>query len=66
DQMSPIDIVDVMMFVDQETEFLGAFKHIVPGKEKKALAKQVLLGCIMGHGTNYGIHTLSSVCDCSA
>ncbi|MFT5084696.1 MAG: hypothetical protein ACI9Y1_002752, partial [Lentisphaeria bacterium] len=66
DQMSPIDIVDVMMFVDQETEFLSAFKHIAPGKEKKVLAKQVLLGCIMGHGTNYGIHTFASVCDCSA
>jgi len=66
DQMPPTDIIDVMMFVDQETGFLSAFKHIAPGKEKKDLSKQVLLGCIMGHGTNYGIHKFSSICDCSA
>lgn len=62
-QIKNIGIVDVMKFVNTETNFLSEFKSISSRKNNLEADHNDLLACIFGNGANYGIHKMANASD---
>jgi hypothetical protein len=52
EQIKPINIADVLRYVDQETGFLDNFEHVLPIQSKGRANVNDLLAVIIGNGTN--------------
>lgn len=63
EQIKPINIVDVLLYVDQETGFLDHFKHVLPVQSKGRANVNDLLAVIIGNGTNYGLYGIANISD---
>lgn len=63
DQIKPINIADVLRYVDQETGFLDCFEHVLPVRSKGHANVNDLLAVIIGNGTNYGLYGMANISD---
>ena len=63
DHIKPINIADVLRYVDQETGFMGHFEHVLPIQSKGRDHINDLLAVIIGNGTNYGLYGISNISD---
>ncbi|MEL0587551.1 MAG: Tn3 family transposase [Candidatus Thiodiazotropha sp. (ex. Lucinoma kazani)] len=63
DQIKPINIADVLRYVDQETGFLDHFEHVLPIQSKGRGNVNDLLAAIIGNGTNYGLYGMANISD---
>ncbi len=62
-QIKPINIADVLRYVDQETNFLNYFEHVLPIQSKGHANVNDLLAVIIGNGTNYGLYGMANISD---
>ena len=62
-QIQHMGIVELMLFVDQKTDFLKSFTHISVNKEKSPANKEDLIACILANGTNYGLYKMANISD---
>ena len=62
-QIQHMGIVELMLFVDQKTNFLKSFTHISINKEKTPANKEDLIACILANGTNYGLYKMANISD---
>ncbi|ENA7261660.1 Tn3 family transposase [Escherichia coli] len=62
-QIKNIGIVDVMKYVNNETNFLSVFNAISSRKNNLEADYNDLLACIFGNGANYGVHRMASASD---
>jgi TnpA family transposase len=62
-QIKNIGIVDVMKYVNNETEFLSVFNAVSSRKNNLEADYNDLLACIFGNGANYGVHRMASASD---
>jgi len=62
-QIQHMGIVELMLFVDQKTNFLKSFTHISVNKEKTPANKEDLIACILANGTNYGLYKMANISD---
>ncbi|HAK5802690.1 TPA: Tn3 family transposase [Salmonella enterica] len=62
-QIKNIGIVDVMKYVNNETDFLSVFNAVSSRKNNLEADHNDLLACIFGNGANYGIHRMASASD---
>nr|WP_260679884.1 transposase [Serratia liquefaciens] len=62
-QIKNIGIVDVMKFVNGETNFLSVFNGISSKKNDLTATDNDLLACIFGNGANYGVHKMANASD---
>lgn len=61
--LPPTDLYQVLRFVQQQTDFIGAFSH-VRGRYVKQQADQVVLAaCLMAWGTNTGLGKMGKISD---
>lgn len=63
DLLKPINIADVLRYVDQETGFLDYFEHVLPVQSKGRASVNDLLAVIIGNGTNYGLYGMANISD---
>ena len=56
-------IVELMLFVDEKTNYLNAFTHIATTKQKSSVDKEDLVACILANGTNYGLYKMANISD---
>ncbi len=63
EQMKPINIADVLRYVDQETGFMDCFKHVLPIQSKGHANANDLLAILIGNGTNYGLYGMANISD---
>lgn len=62
-QIKNIGIIDVMKFVNGETNFLSVFDGISSKKNDLTATDNDLLACIFGNGANYGVHKMANASD---
>jgi len=62
-QIQHMGIVELMLFVDQKTNYLNSFTHISATKEKSPVNKEDLIACILANGTNYGLYKMANISD---
>jgi TnpA family transposase len=62
-QIQHMGIVELMLFVDQKTDYLKSFTHISVNKEKTLANKEDLIACILANGTNYGLYKMANISD---
>ncbi len=62
-QIQHMGIVELMLFVDQKTDYLKSFTHISVNKEKAPANKEDLIACILANGTNYGLYKMANISD---
>lgn len=63
DRMKPINIADVLRFVNQETGFLKHFEHVRQVQSGQSDHLNDLLAAVIGNGTYYGLHGMASIPD---
>lgn len=65
ERINPINIADVLRFVDKETQCLDQFEHILRvqsgGKHADYLSN--LIAAIIGNGTNFGLYGIANISD---
>lgn len=66
DQLPKIGIIELMNFVDQDTNFLNEFKKLATKKHSVKANKEDLLACIFGNGTHQGLANIASNSDRSS
>lgn len=62
-QIQHMGIVELMLFVDEKTNYLNAFTHIATTKQKSSVDKEDLVACILANGTNYGLYKMANISD---
>lgn len=62
-QIKNIGIVDVMKYVNNETDFLSVFNAVSSRKNSLEADCNNLLACIFGNGENYGVHRMATASD---
>ncbi len=60
-QVPSIGIVDLLWFVAERTDFLGAFTHILERYVKQEADPCLILACIVAMGTNLGLWKMAEV-----
>jgi len=61
DHIKPINVADVLRYVDQETGFMDHFEHVLPIQSKGRDHINDLLAVIIGNGTNYGLYGIANI-----
>jgi TnpA family transposase len=64
-QFPRIGVISLLKWVDEQTNFLSAFTHMLGRRATKKLNKESALACLIGYGTNQGLSALSDRCDIS-
>ncbi|MEQ9442752.1 MAG: Tn3 family transposase [Cyclobacteriaceae bacterium] len=62
-QFTPIHITSLLPLVDQHTNFLSAFTHILPQRGRKKSDPQYLLASILALATNHGFKRMAEISD---
>ncbi len=63
DHIKPINLVDVLRYVDQQTGFMRHFEHVLPIQSKGRDHVDDVLAAIIGNGTNYGLYGIANISD---
>ncbi len=53
------ELIDILKFVNENTEFLKSFEHIAPINVKKEDEENKLIAVLLGYGTNLGLWRIS-------
>lgn len=53
------ELIDILKFVNENTEYLKAFEHIAPINTKKEDEENKLLAVLLGYGTDLGLYRMS-------
>ena len=64
-QLAPIHITSLLPLVNQHTNFLSAFTHILPRNVRKQCDPQYLLASILALATNHGLKRMAEISDLS-
>ena len=62
-QLDHMSIIDIMLFVQQQTGFLDAFKPAVTRKQNIQASEADLIACLLANGTNYGTYQMARISD---
>ena len=65
DKLPIVEIVDVIRFVDEKTNFLSAFTPLQPYYSKQDLEETSLMAVFIAQATNAGNHKMHQICDIS-
>jgi hypothetical protein len=60
-QLPGIDIVDLLWFVADRTDFLRAFTHVLERYVKQEADPCLILACVVALGTNLGLWKMAEV-----
>jgi TnpA family transposase len=63
EQLHQVNIADLIRYVDQETEFLGAFDHVRQVQSNQEVNTNNLIAAIIANGTNYGLYRMAHISD---
>lgn len=63
EQLKPVNIAELLRFVDKNTEFLSCFEHVRKIQSGQSGNMNDLLASIIGNGTNYGLYGMASISD---
>ncbi len=63
ERMKPINIADLLRYVDQETGFMDCFEHVLPIQSKGHADVNDVLAILIGNGTNYGLYGIANISD---
>jgi TnpA family transposase len=65
EKINPIEIADVIRFVDKETQCLDQFEHIltVQSGDKPIEHLNNLIAAVIGNGTNFGLYGIANISD---
>lgn len=63
DHIKPINLADVLRYVDQQTGFMEHFEHVLPIQSKGRNYIDDVLAAIIGNGTNYGLYGIANISD---
>ncbi len=64
EKLPPVNIIRVLQFVNQNTQFMQEFTHIKPHYAKSRQDELSIYGCLIANGTNLGIMKMAGLCDC--
>jgi len=56
-------IVDIMHFVNQQTDFLKVFSHLRTKHVKQRGEDDYIIACIIANGLHFGMYPMSQTCD---
>lgn len=62
-QLPPIRVPQLLQLVDNHTNFLSAFSHLLEINVKKDVPKQNVLACLVAFGTNHGLGRMADISD---
>ena len=62
-QIQHIGIVELMGFVNQQTGFIEAFRHLTTNKEIDAELENDLFACALANATNCGLYKMANISD---
>lgn len=62
-KLKPIDINDIIHFVNQKCNFAEAFEHILERYSKQKLDMNTLIACLVAWGTNMGLGRMGEISD---
>ena len=62
-KLSPVNIIQVLRFVNQKTQFMEQFTHIKPHYSKSKRDEVSVSACLIANATNLGILKMSDICD---
>lgn len=65
DKLPIVEIVDVIRFVHEKTNFLSAFTPLQPYYSKQGLEEDALIAVLIAQATNAGNHKMHQICDIS-
>ena len=63
EQFPSTHLVQVLTFVQEQTDFMSAFTHFLEINPKQKLDKRTLLACIVALGTNYSLYQMAQISD---
>jgi len=63
DALPQIDIQAVLYFVNQHTQFMEAFDHILPRYAKREADNRAIAACLLAWGTNMGLGRMGTISD---
>lgn len=63
--LRPVNICDVISYVNQETKFLDCFEHLQPRFAKKPADHKNISACLVASGSNLGIQKIAEIADIS-
>jgi TnpA family transposase len=59
DELGQINIIDLLAFVDIQSDFMMAFQHIKPHRSQKNKNNKYILACIIANATSLGINKMA-------
>lgn len=62
-ELKPIDINDIIHFVNQKCNFTEAFEHMLGRYSKQKLDINTLIACLIAWGTNMGLGRMGEISD---
>ncbi|MFT9598937.1 Tn3 family transposase [Mesobacillus sp.] len=65
DSLRPMEIGDILHYVNQHCQFLEAFEHVLDRYAKQTRDNQVLTACLIAWGTNMGLGRMGEISDIS-
>ena len=63
EQLKQVHIADLLRFVEQETKFLNAFKHVRNPQGSSLSIHNNLIASIIANGTNFGLYRMAHISD---
>ena len=63
DNLPPINIIDLLIFVNKQCGFLEAFTHIKPRYAKKNADNKQIIACFIANAFNLGTYKMSEMCE---
>jgi TnpA family transposase len=63
DHLLKVSIARILLFVNQQTQFLRQFSHIKPHYAKARLDEMAIYACLIANGTNLGVLKMAEICD---
>ncbi|MFQ5471063.1 MAG: Tn3 family transposase, partial [Gammaproteobacteria bacterium] len=61
DRVERTDIDNLLWYVDQRTDFMTAFEHVLGRYRRSKIEKPVIIACLMACATNIGLHRMSEI-----
>ena len=63
EKIKPINIAEVLRYIDQETKLFDCFDHVLPVQAKSRSSVDDIVAVIIGNGTNYGVYGMAHISD---
>ena len=61
--MIPVSIADVLRYVEQETNFMQCFAHVLPIQKQVGANQDDLLAILIANATHRGVYGMAQISD---